>query len=356
MPEADPTPGHPPPPGVLAWARISEWWEFKLAPPLAIAYAAALHAGSTPWGALAAIGLVLTALVPGAIFVSVLNDLTDRADDARAGKPNRQTDAGRAGPVALIGACLAAGIAFMWLWRDDLLLVASYGAGWLAYAAYSIPPLRTKQRGLAGALCDAIGANVVPALLAALLVARELGAPPAMIWLGPIALWALCFGLRGILWHQMGDLPADLASGTRTAVVRLGPERVVRLAKLLIFPVELAMACLWLPQAGPLALGMSAFGFALYFHLLSERIDRFEMSVTLVRAQPRSFLMLHEFYDALLPLALLLAGAITQPLNLLLAAAHVALFPRRIMQLVHDLAQLRDPRFESRSRPPRHRR
>ena len=53
---------------------------------------------------------MLASLVPGAVFVSVLNDWTDRADDALAGKPNRLADAASLGQFSVAGLFTALGI------------------------------------------------------------------------------------------------------------------------------------------------------------------------------------------------------------------------------------------------------
>src|SRR5688572_18236563 len=74
---------------LAAVSRAGEWWEYKLAPTFAIFYATALTVEApltSLW--LAALTLLL-ALVPGAIYVSIINDLADRHEDAAAGKVNR---------------------------------------------------------------------------------------------------------------------------------------------------------------------------------------------------------------------------------------------------------------------------
>ena len=82
----------------LALSRAGEWWEYKLVPIFGIFYATALYL-KLPilWLWPAALTLLL-ALVPGAVFVSLINDLTDKAEDAAAGKRNRM--AGRSGGEA----------------------------------------------------------------------------------------------------------------------------------------------------------------------------------------------------------------------------------------------------------------
>lgn len=131
-------------------ARAHEWWEHKLALLAGVGYATAYMADVSLLRACGAIASVLAGVVAGAVFVSVLNDLTDREIDLRAGKPNRL--AGRPawiGPVAIL-ICLATGAAFAAIvWRGQPVALALYAAAWLTFAAYSVPPLRLKVRGLA---------------------------------------------------------------------------------------------------------------------------------------------------------------------------------------------------------------
>src|SRR5947207_2312817 len=82
-------------PGGVAWKRLlatargGDWWEHKLAPIAATGYASAYVAHMRPLAVAGRLALVVVALAIAAVFASVLNDLTDRAVDGRAGKPNR---------------------------------------------------------------------------------------------------------------------------------------------------------------------------------------------------------------------------------------------------------------------------
>src|SRR2546430_706582 len=84
---------------LIGLIRADEWWEYKLVPILSTFYATALvlHvAVSSLW--VSALSLLL-AIVPAAIYASVINDVTDLAGDLEAGKRN-----GVARPPPLVGA------------------------------------------------------------------------------------------------------------------------------------------------------------------------------------------------------------------------------------------------------------
>jgi len=333
---------------LLAAGRAPEWWEFKLLPAIAVGYLTCLQAGSNAWAGLAGLGWLVLALVPGGVFVSVINDLTDRTDDALAGKANRLSGLNPFLAYSIIGACIGAGTGLAWLWRADSLLVATYAAGWIAFALYSVRPFRFKKRGAAGLLCDATGANVVPALLAAQLCARALELSLTTPWLAATALWSLMFGLRGILWHQIGDLEADRRSNTSTYVVRHGVKSSIGLGNWIVFPLELAAIAAIAWQSATSAQVAGGIALLAYAILIHERFDRFRMSITLVEPKPRSCILLHDYYDVFLPLALLIAGAANEPRVLIVLLLHLTLFPSRARQVWQDFVKLLDPQYTRR--------
>lgn len=332
------------------WIRVAEWWEFKLVPALTMGVACALQLGVSPVAVWPAFVWLLVALIPGGVFVSILNDLTDREGDRRGGKHNRLLDKPIGPPMALALICLAVGAAIAWVWRDRPQLVGCYAAGWIAYLAYSMPPMRLKVRGWPGAVCDAIGANVVPGLLASLLVADAAEKSVGWPFLLAVTVWTLCFGLRGILWHQIADAPADRQAGQRTFVIQLGIEPTMALARTCIFPLEILALVAIVVQTGPAGMILTFVAAALYIWQLRQRLDRFVMVMTLVKPRPRSTILMHEYYDVFLPIALIIAASIRDPENLIFLLLYTLLFPVRLSQVCRDTVRLLDPTYEPREK------
>ena len=307
-------------------ARANEWWEHKLVPVFALFYGTAVVARvpivSLWYGAF----ILLLSLVPGAIYVSVINDVTDRADDLAAGKRNRM--AGRSGSTiaALVAATVLPGLVFAWLWRDDALLFTAYLSAWLVYSLYSLPPFRFKTRGLAGVLCDASGAHLFPSLVAVLLVFRESGTQRDPAWLGAVAVWSFAYGVRGILWHQLFDRDNDVQADVRTFAQRHPPTTTRRLAAFVVFPVELAsLGALLLQMRSTVPLLL----LAVYAFFAWRRVRCWSENPVIVATRPRFFIVLHEYYDVHLPIGILIAAAMRNPLDALVIAVHLVLFPRR---------------------------
>ncbi len=320
------------PASLIDLTRAGEWWEYKLVPILTAFYATALvlHAAVTSiW--VSALSLLL-ATVTAAIYASAINELTDRADDAAAGKRNRAAEQPRS-VAALLIVAVGAGLLFAWLWRDDALLFSCYLATWLAFVLYSIPPIRLKKRGLPGVLCDAAGEQMFPALVAVFVACRGAHRAASGAWLASVAVWALAHGLRGIIWHQLNDVENDRRAGVLTFAARHA-RGAAGLGTFLIFPLELAALAVMLWQV---ASGWPPLFLALYILYAIDSARRWGTKPVIVVPKARFFIVLQEFYSALFPIALLIAASLREHRDLLILAAHVLIFPRRIFHALRRI-------------------
>lgn len=322
--------------------RAGEWWDYKLVPIFAAFYATAavlqIPVSSLWLGALT----VLLSMVPGAAYVSVINDVTDRADDAKAGKPNRVAGLSRPAVVALVAIPIAAGLFFAFLWRDDVLLSSLYLAAWAAFSLYSLPPFRLKTRGIFGVLADACGAHLFPTLVTVVVVFRAAERPVRVPWLVMAGVWAFAYGLRGILFHQLADRENDRNAAVRTFAARHPPHVAARLGAFIAFPLELAAAAAMVWQIG--SLWPVAF-LALYALLGAVRIVRWHWNAVIVTPRPRFFVVLQEYYDFFLPIAILIASALQHPTDVLALAVHLLVFPRRLRYWLIEVRERLRARF-----------
>jgi 4-hydroxybenzoate polyprenyltransferase len=168
-----------------------------------------------------------------------INDLFDVEEDRRIGRANAAAAGGigRTWAIVLVSAVgaqalgwAAAGVAGAW---------ATLGAIALP-AAYSVPPLRIKERRWLGIAADALAAHVWPATLAVLAAAHWSVRPAGAVLVIAIAVWAAATGVRGILTHQLRTVDNDTVAGLRTVVHDLGAERLERAIIFAVLPLELA--------------------------------------------------------------------------------------------------------------------
>ena len=317
---------------ILEPLRAKCWWEPKLAPILGTVYATAVLSGipfSSLWPVAA---LTLGALAVCASYVSIINDLTDAKDDRASGKLRRWKEESRIYPVSLLLACIAAGIAFLILWRNDTLLFSTYLGSWVAFTLYSAPPFRLKARGIWGVLADASGAHLFATLFAVFLVYRWNRIETEPEWIVLVALWAFATGVRGILWHQLGDVANDTKIGLRTfaCLHRTAGERLAMLA--LVLELAAFGAMLWLTHSALSVLFLCLFG---VFALL--RCWVLNIRLGLVNKDPKDRMALSEYYIVLYPLSYLLAVSWKQPAAIRLLVLHVGLFPSIWLCLVKEL-------------------
>jgi len=312
----------------VALVRTGEWWDHKLVPILLGFYASAMLLGM-PIAELWDSGFILLlSLIPGAAYVSIVNDLTDIESDAAAGKPNRMAARSRPFRTAALALTLAAGAFFFWLWRAQPLLLVLYGAAWIAFTLYSVPPFRLKARGLAGVVADASGAHLFPTLLAAATPFAATGTQADPLWLWTVAAWSFAYGFRGNLWHQLLDREGDRAAGVATFAAGRRRDSAATLA-VFAFALEAAALAAILWRLGSM---LPLLALAAYGSLVWRRARLWGIRPVIVQPRPPYLIVLHEYYDVFLPLSLLCASAIRHPIDAVVPAAHLLVFHRRALE------------------------
>jgi 4-hydroxybenzoate polyprenyltransferase len=315
----------------FAPVRAKTWWEFKTPVFLGVAYLSALVGGisfSDAWPAFLA---VIFAIIPLASYVCVINDITDERTDRQAGKSNTVAGKSLAFKGAWLGVCFLWGaIAAFLCFRNNTPALLLYASNWIIFALYSVPPVRLKEQGLSGVFSDACGGTLFPALWSALL------ADPAAchVFLLGLAIWSLAFGLRGIIFHQLGDLAADRISGVRTLAVRLGEAKTRTLLRFVVFPVEAGALGFVLWQ------GSSVFTIPLlcvYFLLQFVLWKWLRIRTVVSEVVPRSRIMLLKYYQVWFPLTAVLALSLQDLAALICIPLHAVLFPDTWKRFVDHL-------------------
>ena len=182
-------------------------------------------------------------------------------------------------------------------------------------SAYSLPPLRLKERGAAGLAVGAISQWALPVLAISAAQSRGWSRPAA--WC--IALLGLAIGIRWMAIHQLQDTMADRRSGVRTYASGGGQVWPVLLGAFSAEVVLLAVALVltW-PQSFPAAA-------ALAFWIGQQAFLRPRGESMREKLQGYDHAPLAEYYFLLLPVTLALVRGMSSPAFLLVAALLVAL-------------------------------
>ena len=304
--------------------RSHEWWEFKIPPLLATAYVTALVLHIPLWQLWPLLLLVILALLPGAAYVCVLNDITDLAEDRACGKKNRMEGKSRAFQALMLTACILPGIGMACLFRHDTVTLPLYLATWLAFTLYSVPPIRLKTRGIGGVLMDASGSHLLPTLWTCTLMAEATGHAIPMQLLATLGVWALMLGLRGILWHQLYDRDNDQRGHVATFAAGHHPQSIRRFVAWVAFPIEMTGLLLILIQSGTMWAG-AMLGLYLVCEWMNYRF--IDIDIILVQPTKRYRIIFAEYYQLQYPFTFLFALMQESSGVWLLIAAQIVLFP-----------------------------
>jgi hypothetical protein len=340
--------------------KSDRWWSWKIPPMLAFGYFGLLSGPLTPSAAQLAgqIALFLIAAIGIAAFGHLFTDIFDVAEDRIRGQANLWADSGRLQRWPLLVVLLAASWIpwfFIPIGRLGMMLVA---AEFLMFGLYAVPPIRLKNRGLAGLAADGMYAHALPALWTWIPFAHLSGAAtPPLIALA-IGAWGISVGVRELMHHQAIDVERDREAGATTFGVRRGSRHLMGLLRGVVLPAEMIALVVLLGVMARVSIVPIA-GFAVYI----------TWSVIKVRAlwlEPVALIppdtddgatvlarrVLGPFYYGWLPLLLLAALVINDPVYLVAAALHMLLFGRMIMRvLIREASLLLS--FVTRQRRPR---
>jgi len=309
---------------IVEATRATDWWDYKLLSIIQVFAATALvqHIALSPLWLSAA--LLVGAIAIGAVFASLINDITDRADDAQAGKANQVARMPRGMPITLLSLTLLIGCLVLWHWRGDTILCIVYLCAWLAFFVYSVPPLRLKARGVWGVVAMALGEAALPSMVAALFCYHAAGRAFDPLWIVAVALWSFSHGARAIVWHQLNDEEADRAAQVKTFVQDVGRARAARIVAWGLFPAELAGLALMLVMIGS---AWPVIGLGLYLCVVFLRTRYWHYVAVIVAPQRNHMLILQEYYLGFLPLAILIAAALRHPADAVAVLILPVLFP-----------------------------
>jgi 4-hydroxybenzoate polyprenyltransferase len=260
-----------------------------------------------------------------------LNELFDRDEDRRAGRTNAAHTASDRKMWSIIVASAAFALAVA-LYSGGIRALALTTAELLLPLAYSVPPLRIKERAWSGVLADALAAHVYPAALALLIVSHQSLRSPSLLLTIAMLCWALATGLRGILSHQLQSEDSDRKAGLVTVVHQIGHPKLVSVVLYVLLPIEFAgFSATFLQSAGTLFVKTIALIFVIY-ELAKFLFNVFPVVVFTRKGQRYLPFVDEGFYKVWGPLAFSLDAAFFDLRYLVVAPLYFLLFRPRVMQ------------------------
>lgn len=332
--------------------RTGDWWDSKIPPVLAFCYASVLLYDVPPAAAVRGISLILFVGLCAGSYGYLINDLFDIEADRQAGKQNPLSRLPSWQKYAACAVTLALGFAPAALFHYSRLSLGLLAVEYLLPTLYSIPPFRLKERGVAGVLCDSMGAHAVPCLytisvLASAGTAHSIAGP--WWWLLPAcgAIWSLSLGIKGIIIHQFQDRAADMQAGVSTLATGLDPARARTLVNR-VYAGELVAFLALLVSLSRLSPLLAA-GAALYVAMIRTKVSHNWYYYIHERGEDAAiewWYFSHSFYECDLPLILALQCFWRSPSLAPLPVVQVLLFQgnyrRRVRELRRFGGQLRN--------------
>lgn len=305
---------------LLQVVRFDEWRASKLIP----LFVGAVLAAHARWDGLMTSWLVIAFTVVvlfNASFGYAINNLSDARVDAEAGKPNAFSQmatwkATVVVTVLMLGGMATATLAF-WSAPGAIAWTAlSFGAA----AAYSVKPIRLKERGALGLAASSLAQRVIPLFI----IFSALNA--WTVTTAVFAVLAFLIGVRFILIHQMHDLERDRSTGVATFLTARNIDFADKAILRVVFPLELvflslltaALTSAWWPQGIALLLGVIA-----YFGVQLRRLGGGSY-----RSIALSYLGLNSIYSVVLPIVVVAPFVARAPASIpILLVAIVMVWP-----------------------------
>lgn len=315
-------------------SRVQEWWEHKLPSVLAIAYATSLFGNVSLIQLGSWLLFLLISIIIGAIYVSTINDITDIEEDLLSGKSNRMAKIPKKYRWAIPVACIALGIFFFYLFLPDEISAFIYVLPWISFSLYSFKPVRLKQRGVWGLFADASGAHLFIGLLMVSSISYISNQSIDIVWFSLVGIWSLCFGLRGILWHQYYDRENDLKINSTTYATQTPPNKFKKYEKVLMGFELVAFGGMLLKISLPI-LGIFLLFYCMLVILRYKIMGHKPVIVLNPINSPLQILML-DFYQVFFPLGILFYITYTQKFGWIILLIHLILFPRKLINILTD--------------------
>jgi len=155
------------------------------------------------------------------------------------------------------------------------------------------------------------------------------------LWFSSTGVWALCYGLRGILLHQFYDRSNDIKAGVNTFAVKIIPKHFKANA-IMIFMTELLATAIMLYCVHRI---LPLLFLLLYLIVALTRTYKLKYEpVLIISPDNRPYhILMADFYQVYFPLSLLCTAILNERYAILVLIVHLILFPKKTIHSLKDL-------------------
>ena len=313
--------------------RYNDWWLYKTPPLLGIFYATLFISGKCIADCWYEILALLFYISSAAVYVCVINDITDRKIDLKVGKSNLFLQLNKLQVNILLFSTIALQVIVVFLLKKHGYSALWYSASIVSYSLYSIPPIRLKEKTYFGVFADAFGAHCFASIFIVIYAYSIINIKPNLLWEISIFIWSLTYGLRGIIWHQYMDREADTIVGLKTIVHSVSVSNL-KLSAFIIFIVEAIGFAGMIYCISSIVLPITLLIYII-IALIRQRIYTTKIILAIV---DNTFyqIFLAEFYELFMPLSILILGFSLCKSVEFVFIFQIILFPKRIKVLYKE--------------------
>ena len=282
--------------------RFDQWWLYKIPMLLSVALLSLTPSNLALKETSVLLSSILLLLVVGGIYAYILNDASDIEEDMASDKPNFFIGKGVILPCILALSCYSISLLIMLFWHLPWPLIALHTINYAVFIAYSLKPLRGKERGYIGIVLGGLGDACLPSLFVLGFCSYALEISFALETYVALGLWSLAIGIKYMTWHQMMDKDRDIKNGINTFVSQQEGSKAPTLVYALWWPLELLIFALFMVKFSSAILWIAV---TIQVSLELLRWLCMGRPIVILFDAKHHTIILQEFYELFLPLGLL---------------------------------------------------
>tara|TARA_Y100000385_G_scaffold291069_1_gene367036 strand:- start:1584 stop:2630 length:1047 start_codon:yes stop_codon:yes gene_type:complete len=314
--------------------RFDQWWLYKIPMLLSVALLSLTQSTSRINETWVLLSSILLLLAVGGIYAYILNDASDIEEDMASKKPNFFIGKSVILPWILALSCYSISLLIMHFWHLPWPLIALHTVNYAVFIAYSLKPVRGKERGYTGIILGALGDACLPSLFVLGFCAYALQISFALETYVALGLWSLSIGVKYMTWHQLLDKDRDLKNGISTFVSQQGGNTASTLVYALWWPLELFIFALFMVKFSSVILWIAL---AMQISLELLRWLCMGRPVVILYNPKHHTIVLQEFYELFLPLSIITILINIDGSHWALTIAFTLLFLPKMLRLFREI-------------------